>query len=129
MAISVVRKNEQEHSWERQHYGNVLVLNVVLVAADTAMAVVMGLWLVDSVVYHDNTLDHLGMTVLPVFCPVSLGLPLCVVWLWIAFARTTGGSWLRVLAPAIITVLVAVYAVAAGYITWVVLVSGVVASV
>ncbi len=65
--------------WELQHYSNVLALNVIIVAIDSVMAVDMGLWFVDSVLFYGDSFDHLGMTVLPLFCPLSLMLPACCV--------------------------------------------------
>lgn len=118
MAVALTRQTGKKRGWEAQHYNNVLVMNIVFVVVDTLMAAIMGSWFVYSVVYHDNTLDRLGMTVLPLFCPLSLLLPACCVWMWVAFSRLEVKTWLRVVPPAVLTALIAVYAAGAAYVAW-----------
>ena len=75
--------------YTREHYRNVMILNVAGTFVNAILLAVLFSWYRRSFVALDSSFDHIGLISIPIFIYFSLLLlPICGIWMWMCYART-----------------------------------------
>lgn len=80
----IIRGSKTQERY-RQEYRLSLRVNVAISAIEAFFGLIVLVWLVRSVQYHDSSLDFVGMSIMPWFYYGTIALPCCGIWLWIQF--------------------------------------------
>ncbi len=104
-------------TWAREQYVRVLIFNLVVAGIETALACVLVAWYVLSNVFWIDSMDSLGLMLLPIFFHGSLLLPILGVWLWACYVRMDASRrrWWPI---TLISALEVMYASVGGFLTF-----------
>lgn len=106
-----------QQTWAREQYIRVLVFNLVATGIETVLAGLLLFWYLESNVLWHDSMDSLGLMLLPIFFHGSLLIPILGVWLWACFLRVDPSRrrwWPTIL----VSFFELVYASMGGFLTW-----------